>query len=112
MLDSTIRKSYFIISINVSSFISRSVFTEVRVIMIIMNTILKLEWIRLLIISITSNAMTSLISTAITTVISTANTTRISISTRNSMRCMVRSWLGPRGCQNTMRTVVSLSCLG
>merc|ERR1712025_358886 len=90
MLDSTIRKSYFIVSINVSSFISRSVFTEVRVIMIIMNTILKLEWIRLLIISITS--------TAITTVISTANTTRISISTRNSMRCMVRSWLGPRGC--------------
>merc|ERR1719443_2905966 len=97
MLDSTIRKSYFIISINVSSFISRSVLTEVRVI-IIMNTILKLEWIRLLIISITSTAMTSLISTAITTVISTANTTRISISTRNSMRCMVRSWLGPRGC--------------
>merc|ERR1712025_344628 len=66
MLDSTIRKSYFIVSINVSSFISRSVFTEVRVIMITMNTILKLEWIRLLIISITS--------TAITTVISTANT--------------------------------------
>merc|ERR1712025_152533 len=95
MLDSTIRKSYLIVSINVSSFISRSVFTEVRVIMIIMNTILKLEWIRLLIISITSTAMTSLISTAITTVISTANTTRISISTRNSMRCMVRS---PRGC--------------
>merc|ERR1719443_2372229 len=28
MLDSTIRKSYFIVSINVSSFISRSVFTE------------------------------------------------------------------------------------
>merc|ERR1712025_348629 len=67
MLDSTIRKSYFIVSINVSSFISRSVFTEVRVIM--------------LIISITSTALTSLISTAITTVISTANTTRISIST-------------------------------
>merc|ERR1712025_1263910 len=62
MLDSTIRKSYFIVSINVSSFISRSVLTEVCVIMIIMNSILKLEWIRLLIfiISITSTAVTNI----------------------------------------------------
>merc|ERR1712243_408803 len=76
MLDSTIRKSNFIVSINVSSFISRSVFTEVCIIMIIMNTVFKLEWIWLLIfiISITSAAMTTLISittTAVTTVIST-----------------------------------------
>merc|ERR1712121_5582 len=62
MLDSTIRKSNFIVSINVSSFISRSVFTEVCIIMIIMNTIFKLEWIWLLIfiISITTTAMTTL----------------------------------------------------
>merc|ERR1711955_134637 len=64
MLDSTIRKSNFIVSINVSSFISRSVFTEVCIIMIIMNTIFKLEWIWLLIfiITITTTALTSLIS--------------------------------------------------
>merc|ERR1712121_446087 len=75
MLDSTIRESNLIFSINVSSFISRSVFTEVCIIMIIMNTVFKLEWIWLLIfiISITTTAMTTLISpTAVTTVISTA----------------------------------------
>merc|ERR1712243_264889 len=62
ILDSTIRESNLIFSINVSSFISRSVFTEVCVIVIIMNTIFKLEWIWLLIfiISITSTAMTNI----------------------------------------------------
>ena len=49
ILDSAIRKSNFIFSLDVSIAVSFSGLSEVSVVMIIMNSILKVEWIRLLI---------------------------------------------------------------
>merc|ERR1711970_1248105 len=50
ILNPTIRKSYLILSNNITVLITRPVLTEVCVILVIMHSIFKLEWVRLLMI--------------------------------------------------------------
>merc|ERR1712038_210058 len=47
ILNPTIRKSYLILSNNIPVLITRPVLTEVCVILVIMHSIFKLEWVRL-----------------------------------------------------------------
>merc|ERR1719320_1421971 len=47
ILNPTIRKSYLILSNNIPVFVTSPVLTEVCVILVIMHSIFKLEWIRL-----------------------------------------------------------------
>merc|ERR1711970_1708064 len=54
MLDPSIRKVYIVLSLNITSFITSPFFTEVCVILVIMDSILKVERIRLLIVMISS----------------------------------------------------------
>ena len=56
MLDSTIRKSNCVLAFHISSLITSSLFTEICVVLVIMHTILKMERIRVFIVS----TMTSL----------------------------------------------------
>merc|ERR1719430_1501933 len=50
ILNPTIRKSYLILSSNIPVLVTRPVLTEVCVILVIMHSIFKLEWVRLLMI--------------------------------------------------------------
>merc|ERR1712055_895392 len=54
MLDPPIRKVNMILSLDIASFITISFFTEVCVILVIMDSILEVERIRLLIVMISS----------------------------------------------------------
>merc|ERR1719228_2859703 len=47
MLNPTIRKSYLILSNNIPVLVTRPVLTEVCVILVIMHSVFKLEWVRL-----------------------------------------------------------------
>merc|ERR1719250_609209 len=62
MLDPSIRKVYIIFSLDITSFITSSFFTKVCVILVIMDSILEVERIRLLIVMIptmSSNSSTN-----------------------------------------------------
>merc|ERR1719420_1419608 len=59
MLDPSIRKVYIILSFDITSFISRPFFTKVCVILVIMDSILKVERIRLLIVMISTMSSTN-----------------------------------------------------
>merc|ERR1719228_2210833 len=64
ILNPTIRKSYLILSNNIPVLVTRPVLTEVCVILVIMHSIFKLEWVRLFMIistmaSYNSTAMSS-----------------------------------------------------
>merc|ERR1719348_1496744 len=54
MLDPPIRKVYMVLSLNITSLITRPHFTEVCVILVIMHSILEVERIRLLIVMIST----------------------------------------------------------
>merc|ERR1719308_135128 len=54
MLDPSIRKVYIIFSLNITTFITISFFPKVCVILVIMNSILEVERIRLLIVMIST----------------------------------------------------------
>merc|ERR1712215_327953 len=54
MLDPPIRKVYIVLSLNITSFITRSFFSKVCVILVIMHSILEVERIRLLIVMIST----------------------------------------------------------
>merc|ERR1712203_425978 len=54
MLDPPIRKVNIVLSLNITSFITRSFFSKVCVILVIMHSILEVERIRLLIVMISS----------------------------------------------------------
>ena len=56
MLDPTIRKVDMVLSLNVTSLITRPHFTEVSVILVIMHSVLEMEGIWFLIIMITTMA--------------------------------------------------------
>merc|ERR1711970_387707 len=64
MLDPSIRKVNMIFSLNVTSSITISFFTEVRVILVIMDSILEVERIRTVVIA---SPMTSSMTTSMTT---------------------------------------------
>ena len=59
MLDPAIRKSHSVLSLHATTLITRSLLTEVCVILVIMHTILKVEGIRSLIINISTMATMS-----------------------------------------------------
>merc|ERR1712152_128567 len=54
MLDPPIRKVYMVLSLNITSLITRPHFTEVCVILVIMHSVLEVERIRLLIVMIST----------------------------------------------------------
>merc|ERR1712203_634029 len=54
MLDPPIRKVHIVLSLNITSFITRSFFSKVCVILVIMHSILEVERIRLLIVMIST----------------------------------------------------------
>ena len=56
MLDTSIRKSHCVLSLHAATLITRSLLTEVCVILVIMHSILKVEGIRSLIINISTMA--------------------------------------------------------
>ena len=58
MLDPAIRKSHSVLSLHAATLITRPLLTEVCVVLVIMHSILKVERIRLLI--ITTSAMTTM----------------------------------------------------
>merc|ERR1719347_1354358 len=61
ILDSAIWKSHLVFTNNIAILITSSLLTEVSVVLVIMNSIFKVEWIRFLIIAslISSTAMSS-----------------------------------------------------
>merc|ERR1711862_715249 len=59
MLDPSIRKVYIILSLNITSFITRSFLTKVCVILVIMHSILEVERIRFLIVMIPTMSSTN-----------------------------------------------------
>merc|ERR1711942_447811 len=89
ILNSTIRKSYLILSNNVSVLVTSPVLTEVCVILVIMHSIFKLEWIRLfMIISTMASTMSSYNSTAMPSYNSPSNSSN---SSHTSRTCHSRS---------------------
>merc|ERR1719230_2263405 len=86
ILNPTIRKSYLILSNNIPVLITRPVLTEVCVILVIMHSIFKLEWVRLFMIISTVASFNS-------TAMSSYNSTPMSSnnSTYSSRTCHSRS---------------------
>merc|ERR1719320_1466130 len=90
ILNPTIRKSYLILSNNIPVFVTSPVLTEVCVILVIMHSIFKLEWIWLfMIISTMSSYNSTTMSTNKSTTMSSYNSP--SNSSHTSWICHSRS---------------------
>merc|ERR1711970_1120108 len=94
ILNPTIRKSYLIFSNNIPVLVTGPVLTEVCVILVIMHSIFKLEWVRLFMIispvaSYNSTTMSSYKSTAMSSYKSTTMSSYT--STNTSRTCHSRS---------------------
>merc|ERR1711887_345696 len=86
ILNPTIRKSYLILSNNIPVLVTRPVLTEVCVILVIMHSIFKLEWVRLFMIISTMSSYNS------TTMSTNKSTTMSSYTSTNTSRtCHSRS---------------------
>merc|ERR1712098_643099 len=81
MLDPPIRKVYMVLSLNISSCIASPHFTEVCVILVIMHSILEVERIRTVVITM---SMTSSMATTMTTSMTSSNKSTSSNSSRFS----------------------------
>merc|ERR1711970_295616 len=88
ILNPTIRKSYLILSNNIPVLVTRPVLTEVCVILVIMHSIFKLEWVRLFMIisSMSSYNSTSMSSYQSTTMSSNKSPSMSSSNSPNPSR--------------------------